>query len=109
MPPYAPTHLPYGLTDPSKRTIRNPGFKDEATFHKYGIETAGDRFFVGTTVQGGGGDNGTKTFVLRKGETYTVKPGEWHRFFNPRLDETMLFGAKVAPAHQGFEKLLYIY
>ena len=44
-----------------------------------------------------------------RGETYTVRPGEWHRFFNPSQTETIIWDAKVVPAHQGFEKMLYIY
>lgn len=55
MPKYKATHIPYGLTDPSKRTIVNPGIKDEAEFLKYGIETGGDHFYVRTLVNGGGG------------------------------------------------------
>lgn len=49
------------------------------------------------------------TLTPGKNETYTVKPGEWHRFFNPSPTETIRFDAKVAPAHQGFEKLLHIF
>lgn len=56
MPPYKATHIPYGLTDPSKRTISNPGIKDRAEFLKYGIETGGASFDVKTIVHGGGGD-----------------------------------------------------
>ncbi|KAK5688742.1 hypothetical protein LTS10_000720 [Elasticomyces elasticus] len=133
MAPYQPTHLPYGLLDPNKRVIRNPGINDEVEFLKYGIETGGDHFFLRTTVGGGGnvpihrhygygetfypisgevgvvGENGTKTTTLRHGETYKVKPGEWHRFFNPSPTESIVFDAEVQPAHQGFEKTLYIY
>lgn len=42
-------------------------------------------------------------------DTYTVVPGEWHRFFNPSETEDMTFDAKVRPAHQGFEKSLHIF
>ena len=42
-------------------------------------------------------------------ETYTVKPGEWHRFFNPSETDDLIFDAKVYPAHQGFEKVLHIF
>lgn len=42
-------------------------------------------------------------------ETYRVKPGEWHRFFNPSKTDSIVFDAKVAPAHVGFEKLLHIF
>jgi hypothetical protein len=43
------------------------------------------------------------------GETYEVRSGEWHRFFNPSKTEDIIFDAKVTPAHQGFEKNLYIF
>ncbi len=56
MAPYQPTHLPYGLKDPAKRVIRNPGLKDEANFLRYGVETGGDHFSVRVTVKGGGGE-----------------------------------------------------
>ena len=55
------------------------------------------------------GENGTRTMIFGPGETYDVKPGEWHRFFNPSETEENVFDARVRPAHQGFEKLLYIY
>lgn len=50
------THIPYGLSDSSKRTIHNPGIKDEVKFKKYVIETGGDHFYVRTLVQPGGGE-----------------------------------------------------
>ena len=49
------------------------------------------------------------TLTPESKETYQVKPGEWHRFFNPSETETLKFDAKVSPAHQGFEKVLYIF
>ena len=55
MPHYKATHVPYGIADPTKRTIRNPGIKDEAEFKQYGIETGGEYFHVRTLVNGGGG------------------------------------------------------
>ena len=55
MPPYNATHVPYGLSDPSKRIIRNPGIKDEAEFKKYGLETGGEYFEVRTVLKPGGG------------------------------------------------------
>ena len=57
------------------------------------------------------GHNGTRTMTLSpdNGETYTVKPGEWHRFFNPSESEQVIFDARVSPAHQGFEKVLFIF
>lgn len=54
MPTYRATHVPYGLTDPSKRMISNAGVKDEATFTKYSIETGGEFFAVRTVVKPGG-------------------------------------------------------
>lgn len=56
MSPYKATHIPYGVSDPSKRTIRNPGIKDEVDFIKYGIETEGEYFEVRTLVKPGGGE-----------------------------------------------------
>ena len=133
MPSYKPTHIPHGLANSSKRTIRNPGIKDEAEFLKYGLETGGEYFEVRTLVKPGGGvplhshgsygeefypdigtlgvvgENGTKTMLLEKGQTYRIKPGEWHRFFNPSDTEDIIWSARVYPAHQGFEKVLYIY
>ena len=55
MPTYKATHIPYGIADNTKRTIVNPGIKDEATFNKYGIETAGEYFEVRGLVKPGGG------------------------------------------------------
>jgi hypothetical protein len=55
MSPYRATHIPYGLSDASKRPIVNPGIRDSANFTKYGIETAGEYFEVRTVVHGGGG------------------------------------------------------
>lgn len=55
MSSYKVTHIPYGISDPSKRTIRNPGFEDEVEFKQYGIETGGEYFMVRTLVQPGGG------------------------------------------------------
>jgi len=131
--PCKPTHIPYGLSDPAKRYICNPGIKDEAELVKYGIETNGEYFYVKVVVGPGGGalvhrhygygekfypiegdlgvlgHNGTKTMTLKKGETYHVQPGEWHRFFNPSQTENIVFEAKVEPAHAGFEKSLYIW
>ncbi|KAK0347279.1 hypothetical protein LTR91_012824 [Friedmanniomyces endolithicus] len=133
MAPYQPTHLPYGLKDPAKRVIRNPGLKDEANFLRYGVETGGDHFSVRVTVKGGGGvpihrhygyseifnpvsgavgvvgENGTKTMILRPDDTYQVQSEEWHRFFNPSETASIVFEIKIQPAHQGFDKLLYIY
>ena len=57
------------------------------------------------------GVNGTKTMTLHadRNDSYTVVPGEWHRFFNPSETEDVVFDAKVIPGHQGFEKTLYIF
>ena len=56
------------------------------------------------------GHNGTKTMILKnKNDTYSVVPGEWHRFWNPSATEDIVFDAKVFPAHQGFEKTLHIF
>ncbi|KAK3700911.1 hypothetical protein LTR37_015714 [Vermiconidia calcicola] len=134
MPAYQATHIPYGLTDPSKRVIVNPGIQDRVEFLKYGIETGGEYFFVRTLVKPGGGvpihkhatygetfypvhgeiavvgHNGTKTMMLspESNDPYVVKPGEWHRFFNPSETEDIIFDAKLQPAHQEFEKVLFI-
>lgn len=55
MSAYKATHIPYGLTDASKRTIRNPGIKDEVEFKQYGIETSGEYTHVSCLVNGEGG------------------------------------------------------
>lgn len=56
MPTYKATHIPYGLSDHSKRTISNPGIKDEVIFEEYGIETGGESFSTRVLVKGGGGE-----------------------------------------------------
>ncbi|KAK5167024.1 uncharacterized protein LTR77_007753 [Saxophila tyrrhenica] len=135
MPSYKATHIPYGLTDPSKRTIVNPGIKDEVEFLEYGIETGGSHFTARALVKPDGGvpihrhygygetfmtqqgilgavgHNGTKPMLLNpeNKETYRVQPGEWHRFFNPSKTESIVFDGKVEPAHQRFEINLHIF
>jgi len=69
----------------------------------------GEKFFPVSGEIAVVGENGTKTMMLRPGGTYQVKPGEWHRFFNPSETESIVFEAEVRPAHQGFENLLPIY
>lgn len=71
----------------------------------------GETFVAVQGTLGVVGANGKETMMLspEAGNTYSVKPGEWHRFFNPSQTETLVFKAKVQPAHQGFEKMLYIF
>ena len=69
--PYKATHIPYGMSDPAKRTIRNPGIKDEVVFTQYGIETGGEYFMVRTLVKPGGG----------------MSPGEKHSMLFFRMTE----------------------
>ena len=47
--------------------------------------------------------------ILGIGDSYSVRPGEWHRFWNPSATEDIVFDAKVFPAHQGFERMLHIF
>ena len=70
----------------------------------------GESFFPIKGELGVVGHNGTKTMMLHKdrNDTYTVKPGEWHRFFNPSETEDIVFDARVDRAHQGFEKTVHL-
>ena len=63
MPAFRATHIPYGLTDPSKRTIENSGVKDKVDFLKYGIETGGESFDIGVLVRGGGGSSKAQSSI----------------------------------------------
>lgn len=48
-----------------------------------------------------------KHLYLKPGESYLVKKGEWHRFFNAS-DTTITFINKVEPASSGLENTLRI-
>ncbi|KAJ4298243.1 hypothetical protein N0V90_006142 [Kalmusia sp. IMI 367209] len=121
---------PPGMTDPKNRHIWNPVQKDWAHFEKYGRETGGE-YSMGTASIAPGGQNGAHwhgsysetftslkgsvgvfaksqgKFILEPGNSFTVKPGEVHYFFNPGEDEVEI-QIKVQPAREGFERGLYI-
>jgi hypothetical protein len=71
----------------------------------------GETFIPNQGTIGVVGENGTKTFLLtaESGESHSIKPGEWHRFFNPSETEDVVFIGRVHPSHEGFEKTLCIF
>lgn len=122
--------LPPGIRDEALRTQTNPIVKDEVYFEKYGAETNGKyaRLRIGVGPSGGvplhyhnsyaefftakKGDLAVeidgKTTILKPGETREVPKGTKHRFFNPSKDEKIEMEVVMRPAHEGFEKSLYI-
>ena len=122
--------LPPGMLDAHNRTITNPSIKDQVIFEKYSAETGGEYTKLNIKVSPGGGTAihyhnsydetfhaitgdlgvvvGEDTFQLRPGETKTVPVGTKHRFFNPYSDRDVTFTTEVRPAHEGFERSLYI-
>lgn len=122
--------VPPGMVDDKKRRIYNPVQKNWAYIEKYGRETGGE-YGVGYGSLQPGGENGahwhgsySETFTSRKGlvgvyskskgkvflkegESVTVPPGEVHYFFSDQ-DEEVEFETKIEPAHEGFEKALYV-
>ncbi|KAF2639741.1 hypothetical protein P280DRAFT_550432 [Massarina eburnea CBS 473.64] len=122
--------IPPGILDSKKRKIYNPVQKNWAYIQKYGRETQG-AYGIGTGSLQPGGENGahwhgsySETFTslkgdvgvysasrgkvtLQPGDSVTVKPGEVHYFFNDG-DEEVEFQTKIEPAHEGFEKALYV-
>ena len=122
--------LPPGMFDAHNRTITNPLIKDEVYFEKYSVETNGEYTKLNIKVSPGGGtplhyhntynetfhavtndlgvEVGEDTVQLSPGESKTVPIGTKHRFFNPYSDRDVTFTVEVRPAHEGFEKSLYI-
>ncbi|KAH6680552.1 hypothetical protein B0J14DRAFT_557900 [Halenospora varia] len=124
------TQLPPGLRDPGRRNLTNPLIKDRITIEKYGHETNGEYTLITASVLPGGGTPlhyhntyeehltpvkgtlgivlGTETKMFKEGETAVVPKGTLHRFFNDS-EEEVVFSGKVIPAHEGFEKSIYIF
>ncbi|PVH89671.1 hypothetical protein DL98DRAFT_647396 [Cadophora sp. DSE1049] len=122
--------LPAGMRGPSRRTLTNHLIKDEAYIEKYGAETNGAYTQVRVIVAPGGGTPlhyhgsyeehltctngllscvvGNKTLTFTPGETAVIPIGTKHRFFNASETDDVEFVGKVIPAHEGFEKSLYI-
>ncbi|KAH7342750.1 RmlC-like cupin domain-containing protein [Rhexocercosporidium sp. MPI-PUGE-AT-0058] len=122
--------LPAGMRNPSRRTLTNHVVKDHAYFEKYGAETNGAYTQVRVTVAPGGGTPlhyhgsyeehltctngllscvvGKKTLTFTPGETAVIPIGTRHRFFNASETGDLKFVGKVIPAHEGFEKSVYI-
>lgn len=113
-----------------ERTIVNPLIKDTVTFLQTTQESAGKLIEAIITLMPGGGNllhyhkSYSETFtamegdlgislgrrnklVLKPGETYTVRPGQLHSFFNT-TDKEIKFNVKVTPALLGFENALRI-
>lgn len=113
-----------------KKTIYNPALKETIVFNKTSIETNGEYSELEISLEPGGGNpmhyhrsytelftalegelglelgNGTK-LLLQPGESYLVKKGEEHRFFN-QGNERITFSNKVVPGSTGLENTLRI-
>ncbi|KAK0125398.1 hypothetical protein ONS95_000585 [Cadophora gregata] len=122
--------LPAGMHNPSRRKLTNHLIKDEAHIEKYSAETNGAYTQVRVTVAPGGGTPlhyhgsydehltctngllscviGNKTLTFTPGEMAVIPIGTKHRFFNASESDDVEFVGKVVPAHEGFEKSLYI-
>ena len=113
-----------------KRTIVNPVIKDVVTFLQTAEDSGGKVTEADITLMPGGGNplhyhkTYAETFtaiegelglglgknqnkILQPGETYTVKPMEHHRFYNP-TDKAIKFNIRLTPGHTGFENSLRI-
>lgn len=123
-------HLPPGMLNAQNRTITNPLLRDEVYFEKYSAETNGEYTKLNIKVSPGGGTPlhyhntyneifhaitgnlgvvvDEETTELNPGESKIVPTGTKHRFFNPYSDRDITFTTEVRPAHEGFEKSLYI-
>jgi mannose-6-phosphate isomerase-like protein (cupin superfamily) len=126
----ASTTGPPGVRDERRRTVTNKVVKDVAIFEKYGAETNGEYTRVRAKVRPQGGSPlhyhrsyteqffptqgilgaviGSQTLNLSPGESATVPIDTYHRFFNPSTTEDCWFDTDVRPAHEGFEKGIYI-
>ena len=113
-----------------KRTIYNPALKETIVFRQTSLETEGQYSELEISLEPGGGNpmhyhksyaelftavdgelgmelNDSKKVILKPGESYLVKPGENHRFFNPG-DKRITFTNKVEPGSTGLENTLRI-
>ncbi len=123
-------NLPPGLRDIKRRSITNNVNKDTATWDVYGAETNGEYAKATILIQPGGGvpfhlhHSYAETFraldddltvmvgdsqviTLKPGEAATAPIGVKHRFFND-TDHNVTFEGIMRPAHEGFERSLYI-
>ncbi|RZK38125.1 MAG: cupin domain-containing protein [Pedobacter sp.] len=113
-----------------KRTIYNPALKETITFNKTSVESGGEYSELEISLEPGGGNpmhyhqsytelftavegelglelkNGKK-LCLSPGESYLVKKGENHRFFNPG-NKRITFTNTVVPGSTGLENTLRI-
>ena len=113
-----------------QRKIFNPVLKETVTFIQTAAESNGIVSELEITLMPGGGNplhyhtSYTETFtalegdlglelknkqklILKPSQSYLVKVGEVHRFFNPGSQE-IIFKNVVHPGHQGFENTLRI-
>jgi len=111
------------------RTIVNPVIQDRVTFIETSKETGGAYTSVSVRLMPGGGTPLhfhkilTETFTVSAGvlglqagkearylqaeDTFTVRPGTIHRFFNPG-NEPVVFQTLITPGCEGFERSLRI-
>ncbi len=113
-----------------QKTIYNPVLKETVTFNQTADETDGVVSDLEITLAPGGGNplhyhttytelftaiegdlylelKNRQTKKLAPGESYLVKKGEVHRFFNPG-NTGIRFRNEVRPGHKGFENTLRI-
>ncbi|KAF2715731.1 hypothetical protein K504DRAFT_457876 [Pleomassaria siparia CBS 279.74] len=124
--------IPPGILSNGRRRIWSPASNDWIVFEKYGCETNG-RYTLAHMSLAPSGKNkahyhrsfsetftalkGTLglyskvrggRFTLEPGESYTISPGEVHYFFNPSDQDEIEARCRIEPAHEGFEKGLYV-
>lgn len=113
-----------------KKTIHNPALKETITFIKISTETAGEYSLLEISLEPLGGNpmhyhrsyselftavegelglklKGGIIKILQPGESYLVKMGEEHCFFNPG-NQPITFTNKVEPGSTGLENTLRI-
>ncbi len=113
-----------------KRTITNPELKETVTFLQTAAQSGGTLSELEITLLPGGGNplhyhtsytekftalkgelglelKNKQQLILKPAESYLVKIGEVHRFFNPG-NESITFRNEVRPGHEGFENTLRI-
>lgn len=113
-----------------EKIIQNLALKETITFERTAVETNGEVTDLIIGLEPGGGNplhyhtsysetftalqgslglelKGKKIIMLSVGESYLVKKGEIHRFFNPG-EQQIRFRNEVYPGHTGFENTLRI-
>jgi mannose-6-phosphate isomerase-like protein (cupin superfamily) len=117
------------MRDPARRVLTNSKIKDIIKIEKYSAETGGEYTLISVSVAPGGGTPlhyrgsykeeltaksgilscvlGEETLSFKPGETAVIPIGTKHRFFND-TDAEIKFEGKASPAHEGFEKSVYI-